>query len=199
MIATEIKPLVCIVDDDDMVRESIRMLAETLNVQTRGYGNCQDFLDDALRRDCDCLVLDVRLPGISGPALQERLAGFERVPPIIFISGHGTVPMAVKAMQLGAIDFLLKPFDEQTLLDRIQQAIEKSRLSRQERKQKSVMNARLELLSEREREVLELLKQGLANKQIAAQLNISVRTAEQHRANLKKKLHASSLAELLQN
>ena len=193
------KPLVCIVDDDDMVRTSVCMLAETLNVRTRGFGNCQEFLDSVDRRDCDCLVLDVRLPGISGPALQERLAGMEFVPPIIFISGHGTVPMAVKAMQLGAIDFLLKPFDEQTLLDRIQQAIEQSCQARMQIKEKSVLAARLEMLSEREREVLELLKLGMANKQIADRLNISVRTAEQHRANLKKKLHATSLAELLKN
>lgn len=196
------KPLVAVVDDDALVRESICMLAASHDYETLGFAGCQEFLDSSRRGDVDCLILDVRLPGLSGPELQDRLladAGRLPVPPIIFISGHGTVPLAVQSMRLGALDFLQKPFDEAALLDRIGQAVGVSASRRRERQQKSALAARRDNLSPREREVLDALAAGLANKQIADRFGISIRTVEQHRANLKKKLQARTLADLLRD
>lgn len=190
--------MVCIVDDDDMVRESICMLATAHGHKARGHADCRSFLEDPQRCDCDCLVLDVRLPGMSGPELQERLLEAPFAPPVIFISGHGTVPLAVKAMQLGAIDFLQKPFDEAILIERVNHAIARSRELRAERNGKSALAERLAQISQREREVMMAMAAGTPTKLIADQLGISVRTVEQHRANLKRKLGARSLAAVLQ-
>jgi len=192
--------LICIVDDDLMVRESIRMLCAAHGYKALAYPDCQSFLDAPERLRCACLILDVRLPGISGPELQERLLadhGGATVPPIIFISGHGTLPLAVKAMRLGALDFLQKPFIDGDLLERVAQALEKSQQARQLENEKSALAERLKHLSPREKEVLEALQAGLGNKQIADQLGISIRTVEQHRTNLKTKLQARSLPDLL--
>lgn len=188
-------PLVCVVDDDDMVRASICMLAEAHGFATRAYASCRDYLADT--PDCDCLILDVRLPGISGPELQECLAKRPNPPPIIFISGHGTVPLAVKTIQLGALDFLQKPFDETSLLERIHQAIAHSSIARRERAERLMLAKRHAALTKREREVMRLLADGLASKQIADRLALSTRTVEQYRASLKKKLGTRSLAGVL--
>lgn len=192
--------IVCIVDDDLMVRESIRMLCAAHGYTARAYPDCQSFLDAPDRQQCACLILDVRLPGISGPELQERLLADihpAKVPPIIFISGHGTLPLAVKAMRLGALDFLQKPFIDGDLLERVAQAIEKVRQAEAIHSEKSALAERLDLLSPREKEVLEALEAGLGNKQIADRMGISIRTVEQHRANLKAKLNARTLPDLL--
>lgn len=191
--------LICIVDDDPMVCESLRMLCVAHGYRAAAFTDCPGFLAAPERCDCDCLILDVRLPGIGGPELQERLLaeGDEIAPPIIFISGHGTLPLAVKAMRLGALDFLQKPFDDGLLLERVEQAVKHAQRRRQAAQEKSALAGRLAQLSAREKEVLAALLEGFGNKQIADRLGISIRTVEQHRGNLKTKLHARSLAELL--
>jgi FixJ family two-component response regulator len=190
-----LSPLVCVVDDDDMVCASICALLSAHGFATRGFGRCDDFLSASL--ECDCLILDVRLPGISGPELQEQLAAKPFPPPIIFISGHGTVPLAVKTIQLGALDFLQKPFDEDSLIERVNQAVERSLEARRIRDEKSALAVRHAALTRREKEVLDLLAEGLASKQIADRLALSTRTVEQYRGSLKKKLGARSLAGVL--
>lgn len=192
----ERKPLICIVDDDDMVRESVAMLVATVDMDCRQYSSCRAFLDDREIADCDCLVLDVRLPGLSGIELQERLVAQHRDTPIIFISGHGDIPMAVKAVRLGALDFLQKPFSEQLLLDRINQGVNLAAERRQRRQERQVVEARLALLTPRERAVLDLMVLGRSNKLIGDELGISVRTVEQHRIRVMEKMRARTLAEL---
>lgn len=190
---------VCVIDDDDVVRESLKLLIETQGVRVLSYASCPEFLDDPQAAACACLVLDVRLPGMSGIRLQERLLERGDVPPIIFVSGHADVPTAVQAMRAGALDFLQKPFPEQVLLDRVEQAIELFRRRQTERVRRSTLAARQAQLTSREREVLECLLAGKANKQIADALDISVKTVEQHRARVMEKMRASSLAELVQS
>ena len=190
--------VICVVDDDAVVRESLKLLIEMQGVQVRDYGSCQSFLDDPHALDCACLVLDVRLPGISGLQLQERLRERQDVPPIIFISGHADVPMAVQAMRAGALDFLQKPFPEQLLLDRIEQAIALFTDKRRDRVRRATLEARLAQLTVREREVLDCMLAGHANKGIADKLEISVKTVEQHRARVMEKMRAGSVAELAQ-
>lgn len=190
--------LVCVIDDDTVVRESLKLLIETQGVSVRDYANCQDFLADEAARGCACLILDVRLPGLSGLQLQERLAARDEIPPIIFISGHADVPTAVHAMRAGALDFLQKPFPEQMLLDRIEQAIELSERQRRDRITRATIEARMAQLTARERDVLECILTGRANKLIADDLAISVKTVEQHRAKVMEKMRANSVAELVQ-
>lgn len=189
---------VCVVDDDDVVRESLKLLLEIQGVRVLSYANCLDFLADDVAAQCACLVLDVRLPGISGIQLQEKLSQRTQVPPIIFISGHADVPTAVQAMRAGAIDFLQKPFPEQILLDRVEQAIEISTQRQRDLIRKSTLDARLALLTIRERDVLDGMIDGLANKSIADKLAISVKTVEQHRAKVMEKMRMASLVELVQ-
>jgi two-component system response regulator TtrR len=191
--------LVCIVDDDLAVRESLRLLIATQGVEVRAYERCVDFLDDPDRGRCACLVLDIRLPGgISGLQLQQRLQEKGDEPPIIFISGHADVPMAVQAMRAGAVDFLQKPFPEQALLDRIEQSLDLYNQRQRRRMQQSTLEARYSQLTAREKDVLECVLKGHANKQIADHLDISVKTVEQHRARVMEKMRAGSLAELVQ-
>jgi len=190
--------VICVVDDDAVVRESLKLLIEMQGVKVRDYGNCQDYLADEQALDCACLVLDVRLPGISGLQLQERLRERADTPPIIFISGHADVPTAVQAMRAGALDFLQKPFPEQILLDRIEQAIELSSQKRRNLLRRTTLSARMAMLTARERDVLECMLAGRSNKLIADELAISVKTVEQHRAKVMEKMRASSVAELVQ-
>lgn len=192
------QPLVCVVDDDDNVRESLALLLGTLDLRVRTFGDCRVFLDDDAARHADALVLDVRLPGINGLEFQPTLAA--RCPdlPVIFISGHGDIPMAVRAMRQGALDFLQKPFSEQVLIDRVQQAVALSAERRVARVRVATIQARLDLLTEREREVLDSLRQGMTSKAIADVLGISARTVEQHRARVMEKMRAGSLADLFQ-
>lgn len=188
-------PVVCVVDDDDMVCVSICALLAAHGYATRGFGRCDEYL--AAELDCDCLILDVRLPGISGPELQEQLTSRSYAPPIIFISGHGTVPLAVKTIQLGALDFLQKPFDEASLIERVRQAVARAAEMKQARIQQSALARRHAALTRREKDVLALLADGLASKQIADQLALSTRTVEQYRGSIRKKLGARSLAGVL--
>jgi FixJ family two-component response regulator len=191
--------LVCVVDDDHAVRESLRLLIETQGVEVRAYERCIDFLDDPDRGRCACLVLDVRLPGgMSGLQLQQRLQENGDEPPIVFISGHADVPMAVKAMRAGAVDFLQKPFPEQALLDRIEQALDMFGHRQRRRMQQSALVARYSQLTAREKDVLECILKGHVNKQIADILQISIKTVEQHRSRVMEKMRVNSLAELVQ-
>ena len=192
--------LVCVVDDDEMVRMSVCMLIETLGVQARSYANCLQLMEDeSSLKLAGCLVLDVRMPGISGLERQCRLEILRVDAPIIFISGHGDVPMVVRAMRGGALDFLQKPFDEQLLLDRVEQAIAISAKRRRERVKRATVEARLATLTPREKQVLEGIIAGRQNKVIAENLGISMKTVEQHRARIMEKMHAASLAELVRH
>jgi len=192
-----VSPLISVVDDDDMVRESICMLVRTVGMVACGYPSARAFLDDPKGIDCDCLVLDVRMPGISGLELQQRFVGKYQEIPIIFVSGHGDIPMAVQAMRQGAIDFLQKPFSEQLLLDRIHAAVDISRRRKQVQEERGTWLVRYELLTARERDVLSGITAGAQNKQIAADLRISIRTVEQHRAQVMRKMRVRTVAELL--
>ena len=191
-------PLVCVVDDDDAVRLSIGLLIETLGLPVRCFSSALDVLadGDALDR-AHCLVLDVRMPGLSGIVLQDRLIRLGRRAPIIFVSAHGDVPMVARAMRDGAFDFLQKPFNEQVLLDRVQEAVQFAARSRRQSAWLADIHGRLDSLTARERDVMEGMVAGRLNKQIAEGLGISMKTVEQHRARVMEKLQVDSLAELV--
>jgi FixJ family two-component response regulator len=188
--------LVCVVDDDAMVRQSLGMLLETLGLKCHTYPDCRHFLDSPELTQCECLILDVRMPGISGTVLQDILSERVAYLPIIFISGHGDIPLAVEAMRKGAVDFMQKPFNEQMLLDRVQKAITLCRERKAAERQQQEFDSRLASLTPRERDVVDAILIGLPNKRIATQLSISIKTVEQHRGNAMHKLGARSLAEL---
>ena len=193
----ERSPIVFIVDDDEAVRSSLRLLLKSVGLVPTALGSAREFLDKYDPAQPGCLVLDVRMPGMSGIELQETLNRQGAVIPVIFITGHGDVPMAVEAMQAGAFDFLQKPFRDQDLIDRIQRALEKDRVSRSELNERSFIRERLESLTPREREVLTLVTSGKPNKIMAADLGVSQRTVEIHRARVMEKMGASSLAQLV--
>ncbi len=190
--------LVCVVDDDDAVRLSIGLLIETLGLPVRWFSSALDVLadGDALDR-AHCLVLDVRMPGLSGIVLQDRLIRLGRRAPIIFVSAHGDVPMVARAMRDGAFDFLQKPFNEQVLLDRVQEAVQFAARSRRQSAWLADIHGRLDSLTARERDVMDGMVAGRLNKQIAEGLGISMKTVEQHRARVMEKLQVDSLAELV--
>jgi FixJ family two-component response regulator len=188
---------VFIVDDDEAVRGSLKLLLKTLGLPAQAYASAQEFLADFDPQHSGCLVLDIRMPGMSGLELQEELNTRGAMLPIIFITGHGDVPMAVEAMQHGAMDFLQKPFRDQDLLDRINRALEKDRVGRELLGNRERIQARIVELTPREREVLTLVTQGKANKVIAADLQLSQRTVEIHRAHVMEKMGANSLAHLV--
>jgi FixJ family two-component response regulator len=191
-------PLVCVVDDDDAVRLSMSLLIETLGLQVQSFASALDILADeeALRR-AHCLVLDVRMPGLSGVGLQERLSRLGHPLPIIFVSAHGDVPMVARAMREGAFDFLQKPFNEQVLLDRVQEAVQFASAQRAARGWLAEIQARIDSLTARESDVMAGMVAGRLNKQIAEGLGISIKTVEQHRARVMEKLQVDSLAELV--
>lgn len=190
-------PLIFVIDDDDAVRESVTMLLATIGVSTRSYRDCLSFLNDPDGKMADGLVLDVRLPGINGLEFQAQFADRIGEVPVIFISGHGDIPMAVRAMEQGALDFLQKPFSEQALIDRVNQAISLSTQRRGRRVEMETVRARLATLTSRENDVLQHMLRGLSSKAIANALGISTRTVEQHRARVMEKMRASSVAELV--
>jgi RNA polymerase sigma factor (sigma-70 family) len=190
-------PLVYVIDDDPSVRRALVRLIRTAGLDVAAFGSAQEFLAaPPAERPC-CLVLDVRLPGVSGLELQERLAASGHHPPIVFITGHGDIPMSVRAMKAGAIDFLVKPFQEKDLLEAIRTAIEAHREARRQEAEVSQLRRRLIRLTPREREVFELVVQGLLNKQIAARLGTTEKTIKVHRARVMEKMEAGSLAELV--
>ena len=190
-------PIVFIVDDDEAVRNSLRLLVKSVGLTATALASAQEFLASYDPLQPGCLVLDVRMPGMSGLELQQRLNLRGAVIPVIFITGHGDVPMAVEAMQQGAFDFLQKPFRDQDLMDRIQRALQKDRANRAELGQRSRIREQRETLTPREREVLTLVTSGKANKVMAADLGLSQRTIEIHRARVMEKMGASSLAHLV--
>ena len=190
-------PTVFVVDDDEGVRNSLRFLLKSVGLTARTLSSASEFLDTYTPSQPGCLILDVRMPGMSGLELQERLNARGAVIPVIFITGHGDVPMAVEAMQQGAFDFLQKPFRDQDLIDRIQRALERDSQSRASLLQHSKIRERLGSLTPREREVMVLMTRGKANKVMAAELGVSQRTVEIHRARVMEKSGAASLAQLV--
>ena len=189
--------VVMVVDDDAGVRNAMRILLKSVGLESVLYPSAQEFLAAYQPSQPGCLVLDIRMPGMSGLELQQQLNIRGAVIPVIFMTGHGDIPMAVEAMQHGAFDFLQKPFRDQDLLDRMQRAIQKDGELRQSLGEHTRIKAHLESLTAREREVLDLMTQGKQNKQIAQELGISPRTIEIHRARVMEKMEAQSVAELV--
>ena len=195
-MATEL-PVVFVVDDDLAMREALQDLLASVGMDVRVFASTQDFMQ-AQRPDAPgCLVLDVRLPGASGLSFQEELprAGVDL--PVIFITGHGDIPMTVRAMKAGAVEFLSKPFRDQELLDAIDAAIERHRAERREKALVAEFRLRFAALTQREREVMALVSAGRVNKQIAADLGISEATVKVHRGQIMRKMQATSLAQLV--
>ncbi|MCW5596744.1 MAG: response regulator transcription factor [Rhodocyclaceae bacterium] len=189
---------VFIVDDDQAVARSLRWLIETVRLKVETFASAQAFLDGYDASKPGCLVLDVRMPGMSGLELQERLAARRAYHvPIIFITGHGDVQMAVRAVQAGAFDFVEKPFNDQDLLDRIQRAIGFDAEQRGKEVQRAQLRSLFASLTPREREVLDLVVEGMSNKAIANTLGLSAKTVEVHRAKVMEKMHARSLSDLV--
>jgi two-component system, LuxR family, response regulator FixJ len=191
------RPTIFVVDDDSAVRDALKLLLRSVGQAVETFGSGQEFLEAYSEDRPGCLVLDIRMPGMSGLELQQKLNERHSILPIIFITGHGDVPMAVEAMQAGAVDFIQKPFRDQDLIDRINQALEKDNNNRAALGERNDIRHRLETLTPREREVLDLVVHGKANKVIAGDLKLSQRTVEIHRARVMEKMQASSLAHLV--
>lgn len=197
MIAKKPPPTVFVVDDDESVRGSLRFLLRSAGLESRAFGSAQEFLAAYDPSHPGCLVLDVRMPGMSGLELQQELNLRGAILPVIFITGHGDIPMAVEAMQHGAHDFLQKPFRDEDLIERVRRALAKDAKSRAALEEHQAIRGRLDLLTPREREVLALMARGKPNKIMAHELGVSQRTVEIHRARVMEKSGASSLAELV--
>ena len=189
--------LVLVIDDDESVRKALSRLIQSVGLDVETFPSAQAFLAEDLPEGASCLVLDVRMPGLSGLDLLEELrqAGVET--PVIFITGHGEVPLSVRAMKAGAVDFLEKPFNDQQLLDAIHQAIASDEPVRRERAARAEVQRRFETLTHREREVLVLVVTGLLNKEIGAELRVSEKTIKVHRARVMEKMEANSLPHLV--
>jgi len=190
-------PTVFVVDDDAGVREALARLLRSLGMQVETFALGREFLGCEIPDGPACLVLDVRLAGENGLVLQEALRTSERPLPIIFLTGHGTVPVCVQAMKAGAVDFLLKPVDEQDLLEAISRAIEEDRCTQDNKRQHAALARRAKTLTPREREVMALVVTGLLNKQIADALGTSEKTIKVHRAQVMQKMQAMSVADLV--
>ncbi|TEU06769.1 MAG: response regulator transcription factor [Candidatus Aminicenantes bacterium] len=196
-VGSELTPIIYVVDDDASVRKSLERLITSMDFHVEIFTSAQEFLRfDRPDRPC-CLVLDIRMPGISGLDLQEELTVANYTIPIIFITGHGDIPMSVRAMKKGAVDFLTKPFDDQDLLDAIHKAIEQDKSTKQEQSEISEIQKCVDSLTSREREVFALIVTGMLNKQVAYTLKVSEKTVKVHRARVMQKMHAKSLAHLV--
>jgi FixJ family two-component response regulator len=193
----ESEPVVFIVDDDASVRKGLERLVRSVGLRGKTFASAPEFLQGAASDGPSCLVLDVRMPGVSGLVLQETLAAAGHRIPIIFITGHGDITMSVRAMKAGAVDFLPKPFNDQDLLEAIQGAIARDQQAREARAVLQAIQQRADLLTPRERDVLGLVVTGLLNKQIAAELGMSEKTVKVHRAQVMQKMQVSSVAQLV--
>ena len=190
-------PIVYVVDDDQAMVESLTWIIESVGLKVKTYVRAQDFLDEYNPIQHGCLLLDVRMPGMSGPELQLRLNEKGATLPIIFISGHGDVPLAVRVMKAGAVDFLTKPFNDQILLESINKALRADKTHREKQQENAKAEAKFALLSPREVQVLQGIVAGKQNKVISAELKISLKTVEAHRASVMKKMGVKSVPELV--
>jgi len=196
-MSTQDVPTIFIVDDDRDVRESLQELLESVGLRSKSFETAQEFLSSQHSDSPSCLILDVRLPGISGLDLQHELKRGKVSIPIIFLTAHADVPMSVKAMKSGAVEFLTKPFRQQDLLDAVQRSLTRDRIVREKQRDTAELRQRYNTLSVREREVMSLVVSGMLNKQIAAELGASEATVKMHRSQVMKKMQAQSLPELV--
>ena len=194
---TETQPKVFIVDDDHSVRKALTRLMRSVGLDVETFSSADEFLKRDPHDGPACLVLDVRMPGLSGLDLQAELVRANRTLSVVFISGHGNIPMSVQAIKAGAVDFLEKPFEEQALLNAVHQALQKDSAARQELSELNEIQKRVDSLTPREREVFALVVTGMLNKQIAFELGTSEKTIKVHRARLMQKMRAESLADLV--
>jgi RNA polymerase sigma factor (sigma-70 family) len=188
---------VFVVDDDQAMRTSLKWLIESVGMPVESYASANEFLDHYQQNRPGCLVLDVRMPGMSGLELQEHLAERDLRIPVVIITGHGDVPMAVRAMKSGAVDFIEKPFNDEALLDAIRRALAHEEHQRQQQQECAQVHQRLASLTPREHEVMQMVTEGRSNKEIANALGVSAKTIEAHRARVMEKMQAGSLAELV--
>jgi FixJ family two-component response regulator len=194
---TEPASIVFVVDDDPSVRRAIKRLVESVGLHVELFESATEFINSSHPDVASCLVLDIRLPGISGLDFQRELVQAKNGIPIIFITAHGDIPMTVRAMKAGAVEFLTKPFRDQDLLDAIQVGLERDRVRRQRQAEAAMLRERFESLTPREREILPLVVSGLLNKQVAAEIGATEATVKVHRSQLMRKMGASSLADLV--
>jgi FixJ family two-component response regulator len=194
---SETGPIVYVVDDDEMFRRSTERLIRTAGLNVQPFRSALDFLNSPRAEGPSCLVLDVRMPGLSGMDLQREMSQREIDTPIIFITGHGDIPMSVRAMKAGAAEFLTKPFRSSVLLNAIRAAIERDRVSLQKKSETKVLRDRHETLTPREREVMALVADGLLNKEVASKLNTTEATIKFHRAHIMQKMCAKTIADLI--
>jgi FixJ family two-component response regulator len=194
---SETRPVVVVIDDDPDIRDALQGLLETVDLDTQLFATATEFLANKRPRGPCCVVVDVRLPGLSGLDFQQQLARENISVPVIFITGHGDIPMSVRAMKAGAVEFLTKPLRDQDLLDAIQAALRHDRARLEEEQEVAELRTRHKSLTAREREVMALLVSGRVNKQIAADIGISEVTVRLHRSQVMRKMRAGSLADLI--